>query len=118
MEISLQTKVKRMDDNIYVTEFFHDVITEWYRVRSEIVKILNNPMQVYKKPLEVKDEVKEQELELLCQDFRKLNKEVFDFVQKQIVKMVQTYSEMNCLRQELVNLQTDLVDQYNTKLKI
>ena len=75
-------------------------------------------MEMYRKPSEIKDEVKEQELELLCQDFRRLNKEVLNFVQKHIVKMVQTYSEMNCLRQELVNLQTDLVDEYNTKLKI
>ena len=73
---------------------------------------------MYRKPSEIKDEVKEQELELLCQDFGRLNKEVLNFVQKHIVKMVQTYSEMNCLRQELVNLQTDLVDEYNTKLKI
>ena len=107
-----------MDHNMYVTEFFHDVITKWYSVRSDIVQILNKPMEVYRKPLDIKDEVKEQELELLCQDFRRLNKEVFNFVQKQIVEMVQTYSEMNCLRQELVNLQTDLVDETNRKLNL
>ena len=107
-----------MDDNMYVTENFHNAITKWYRVRADIVQMLTGPMEVYRKPSEIKDEVKEQELELLCQDFRRLNKEVLNFVQKHIVKMVQTYSEMNCLRQELVNLQTDLVDEYNTKLKI
>ena len=107
-----------MDDNMYVTEYFHNAITKWYRVRADIVQILTGPMEVYRKPSEIKDEVKEQELELLCQDFRRLNKEVLNFVQKQILEMVQTYSEMNCLRQELVNLQTDLVDEYNTKLNL
>ena len=107
-----------MDDNIYVTEYFHDAITKWYRVRADIVQILTRPMEVYRKPSEIKDEAKEQELDLMCQEFRRLNKEVLSFVQQQIMKMVQTYSEINCLRQELVNLQTDLVDEYNAKLKI
>ena len=87
-------------------------------MRGDIVQILTGPMEVYRKPSEIKGEVKEQELDLLCQDFRRLNKEVLSFVQQQIMKMVQTYSEMNCLRQELVNLQTDLVDEYNAKLTL
>ena len=103
---------------MYVTEYFHNAKTKWYRVRGDIVQILTGPMEVYRKPSEIKDEVKEQELDLLCKDFRRLNKEVLSFVQEQILKMVQTYSEMNCLRQELVNLQTDLVDEYNAKLTI
>ena len=105
-----------MDHNMYVTEYFHDAITKWYKVRADIVQILTGSMEVYRKPSE--DEVKEQELDLLCQDFRRLNKDVFNFVQKQILEMVQTYSEMNCLRQELVNLQTDLVDETNRKLNL
>ena len=107
-----------MDDNMYVTEYFHNAITKWYRVRADIVQILTGPMEVYRKPLEIKDEAKEQELDLMCQEFRRLNKEVLSFVQQQIMKIVQTYSEINCSRQELVNLQTDLVDEYNAKLKI
>ena len=107
-----------MDGNMYVTEYFHNAITKWYKVRGDMVQILVGPMEIYRKPSEIKDEVKEQELDLLCKDFRRLNKEVLDFVQEQILKMVQTYSEMNCLRQELVNLQTDLVDENNTKLTI
>ena len=51
---------ERMDDNMYVTEYFHNAITKWYRVRGDIVQILTGPMEVYRKPSEIKDEAKEQ----------------------------------------------------------
>ena len=109
---------KRMEDHMYVTELLHNAITKWYEVRSEIVKISKIPDKVYNRPLEIRDENKEKELDLLCKDFKQLNEEALKYVNHQIIKMVETYSEINCLRQELVNLQTELVDQFNRTVKV
>ena len=107
-----------MEDLLYDTELFHDALTKWYIVRSKIVEIVKMPHQVFRKPPDPKDENKEKELDLLCEDFKQLNEEALKYVNHQIIKMVETYSEINCLRQELVNLQTELVDQFNRKVKM
>ena len=105
-------KTIRMEDLLYDTELFHDAITKWHNVRSKIVEIVKMPHQVFRKPPEPMDENKEKELDLLCQDF---NEETLKYVNHQIIRMVKIYSDINCLRRELVD---NIVDKFNKTLTI
>ena len=104
-------KTIRMEDLLYDTELFHDAITKWHNVRSKIVEIVKMPHQVFRKPPDPKDENKEKELDLLCQDFKQLNEETLKYVNHQIIRMVEIYSDINCLRRELLH---NFVDKFKT----
>ena len=104
-------KTIRMEDLMYDTELFHLAITKWHNVRSKIGEIVKMPHQVYINPQESKDENKEKELDLLCQDFKQLNEETIKYVNHQIIKMLEIYSDINCLRRELLD---NFVDKFKT----
>ena len=105
----------RMEDAMYGTELLHHAITKWHDVRLKIREIVSMPHEVYIRPPVTQDEDKEKELDLLCKDFKQLNEETLKYVNHQVIKMVETYSEINCLRHELVDT---IVHKFNKTLQI